>query len=98
VRHIRDAHDQTALGQAAALLEVTGRQSQKSAVGLHALSAAQLLADAGIQSADSATYRGDQACLREALRLFGTLSVDPLRDDDVLDALRHALLAHTAAR
>ena len=91
--------DQAALRRSADLLEAIGRNSPTSAVALHSLTAAHLLASAGIEhEVRSAPPTSDRAALEEVLGLLSSVCGDLLRDEDLLDALHHVLLAHIAAR
>ena len=91
--------DQEALGRAASLLDATGRSAKHGSVAIRCLLAAELLVQAGANSDPSISPIGsERADLGEALRLLGGLSDDVLRDDFVLDAMHHALLAHAATR
>jgi hypothetical protein len=91
--------DQEALGRAASLFDATGRSTKRGSVAIRCLLAAELLVQAGANPDPSISrHSGDRATLGEALRLLGGLSDDVLRDDFVLDAMHHALLAHAATR
>lgn len=93
--------DRVALTRCAVLLELIGRRSPRSSVALNCLSAAHFLARADIDAnaaTRSETYQGDTPSLLDVLVLFAVTSEEAHRDDDVLSALDHVLLAHVAAR
>lgn len=91
--------DRLVLCRCAGLLEVIGRSSTTSTVALHCLMAAQLLSHAGIQAATrSAQTAGDQDALSTVLAELDSVSSHAFRDDDLLDAVDHVLLAHLAVR
>ncbi len=93
--------DRIALTRCAVLLDLIGRRSTRSSVALNCLSAAHSLAHADIDASEairSETYRGDEISLLDVLALFAATSDQTHRDEDVLSALDHVLLAHVAAR
>jgi hypothetical protein len=91
-------HDQAAMRRSAELLDAIGRDSETSAVALHCLTAAHLLSGAGIDH-DTSGGRpaSDRVALDEVLALFASVSPKLLRDEDLVEALHHVLLAHIAA-
>jgi hypothetical protein len=94
-----EASDRAALHRSAELLEATGRRSSHSTVALNSLAAVHLLARIGVGAcAEGVLPMTDGQTLREVLNQFGGLSNDTLRQDVVLDALHHVLVAHLAAR
>jgi hypothetical protein len=92
--------DLALLDRALPLLEHVARSSRNCAVGLNAVTAAQLLASAHPSRASllDAVRIDDRAALHTALQTLAQLSDDALRDDVIADALHHALLAYLAAR
>ncbi|MGH8961780.1 MAG: hypothetical protein ACRDWT_11425 [Jatrophihabitantaceae bacterium] len=66
---------------------------------MNCLTAAHLLDHAGASASVSCTgILSDQEALAELLDVLADVSDQALRDEDVLDALHHVLLAHIAAR
>jgi hypothetical protein len=91
--------DTALVDHAAALLDRAGRRTSRSAVALHALAAAQLLASERPTPPDpGAPDAGEPAALRDALHLLGQISTDALRGDEIAEALHQTILAYLAGR
>ena len=88
----------TALTEAASLLDRVGRTSNDPTTALHALAAADALHRSATSEVDDQQPPGDERQLLErALTLLADLTVHYV-DEDLLEAIEYALLAHRAAR
>ena len=90
--------DQARLDLGATLLDTVGRTSTSAVVATRCLLAADLLVRCGATPASRTSPSvDDHALVVRALKLLGEVSDAVLDDDDVLEAMHHALLAQAAA-
>ena len=88
----------TALNEAASLLARVGRASVDPTTALHALAAADALhRSAAPDVVDRQPSGTDRVLLERAITLLADLAARRV-DEDLLEAIEHALLAHQAAR
>lgn len=75
------------------------RESSRCAVTLHTTVAVELLtAGQPLSLLDASAPEDEREALHQALRDLSHVSDAALRDDDIADAIHHAVLAYVAAR
>ena len=91
--------DRTRLQVATSLLDTVGRTASRGTVATRCLLAADLLVRAGADPASTGGPALDERDgIGQALELLGALTESALGDENVLEAMHHALLAHAATR